>query len=179
MHSLKVITLFMKMKSPMRKRLYQDRAYRQSQEIHTTGRSYCSLTPLTLVQLLESKSEHRSYPFSYYRLTVLCYYRAKETLVLGAFASDPSTSPPFGSGTMVPRSNIAGRQFFSSIFKLLWLSVVSSLVKTCPASYQRTNLTNISFSAVYRRIRQALNVVSRVSKGKSPPKKIRKFPNMF
>lgn len=60
--------------------------------------------------------------FSYYRLTVLCYYRAKETLVLGAFASDPSTSPPFGSGTMVPRSNIAGRQFSSSIFKLLWLS---------------------------------------------------------
>ncbi|XP_075000715.1 zona pellucida sperm-binding protein 2-like [Calonectris borealis] len=62
-----------------------------------------------------------------YRLTVLCYYRAKETLVLGAFASDPSTSPPFGSGTMVPRSNIA----------------------------------------VYRRIRQALNVVSRVSKDES------------
>ncbi|NXG33724.1 ZP2 protein, partial [Dromaius novaehollandiae] len=61
-----------------------------------------------------------------YRLTVLCYYRAKETLTLGAFISDPSmrTSPPFGSGTMVPRSNIA----------------------------------------VYRRIRQALNVVSRVSK---------------
>ncbi|XP_052666307.1 uncharacterized protein LOC128152246 [Harpia harpyja] len=59
-----------------------------------------------------------------YRLTVLCYYRAKETLVLGAFASDPSTSPPFGSGTMVPRPNIA----------------------------------------VHRRIRQALNVVSRVSK---------------
>ncbi|XP_029893968.1 uncharacterized protein LOC115351421 isoform X3 [Aquila chrysaetos chrysaetos] len=59
-----------------------------------------------------------------YRLTVLCYYRAKETLVLGAFASDPSTSPPFGSGTMVPRPNIA----------------------------------------VQRRIRQALNVVSRVSK---------------
>ncbi|KAM6207445.1 zona pellucida sperm-binding protein 2-like [Sarcoramphus papa] len=62
-----------------------------------------------------------------YRLTVLCYYRAKETLVLGAFASDPSASPPFGSGTMVPRSNIA----------------------------------------VYRRIRQALNVVSRVSKDES------------
>ncbi|XP_069661839.1 uncharacterized protein [Haliaeetus albicilla] len=62
-----------------------------------------------------------------YRLTVLCYYRAKETLVLGAFASDPSTSPPFGSGTMVPRPNIA----------------------------------------VHRRIRQALNVVSRVSKDES------------
>ncbi|NXS66422.1 ZP2 protein, partial [Pandion haliaetus] len=62
-----------------------------------------------------------------YRLTVLCYYRAKETLVLGAFASDPSTSPPFGSGTMVPRSNIA----------------------------------------VHRRVRQALNVVSRVSKDES------------
>ncbi|XP_009288977.1 PREDICTED: uncharacterized protein LOC103908341 [Aptenodytes forsteri] len=46
-----------------------------------------------------------------YRLTVLCYYRAKETLVLGAFASDPSTSPPFGSGTMVPRSNIADESF--------------------------------------------------------------------
>ncbi|NXH09416.1 ZP2 protein, partial [Bucco capensis] len=59
-----------------------------------------------------------------YRLTVLCYYRAKETLVLGAFTSDPSTPPPFGSGTMVARSN----------------------------------------TAVYRKIRQALNVVSRVSK---------------
>uniref|UniRef100_A0A8B9FXS4 ZP domain-containing protein n=1 Tax=Amazona collaria TaxID=241587 RepID=A0A8B9FXS4_9PSIT len=62
-----------------------------------------------------------------YRLTVSCYYRAKETLVLGAFASDPSTSPPFGSGTMVPRSNIAA----------------------------------------HRRVRQALNVVSRVSKDES------------
>ncbi|NXG50329.1 ZP2 protein, partial [Psilopogon haemacephalus] len=62
-----------------------------------------------------------------YRLTVLCYYRAKETLVLGAFASDPSSSSPFGSGRMVPRSNIA----------------------------------------VYRRKRQALNVVSRVSKDES------------
>ncbi|XP_057287862.1 uncharacterized protein LOC130611276 isoform X4 [Pezoporus wallicus] len=62
-----------------------------------------------------------------YRLTVLCYYRAKETIVLGAFASDPSTSPPFGSGTMIPRSNVA----------------------------------------VHRRIRQALNVVSRVSKDES------------
>ncbi|NWX43655.1 ZP2 protein, partial [Steatornis caripensis] len=62
-----------------------------------------------------------------YRLTVLCYYRAKETLVLGAFTSDPSTSPPFGSGTMIPRSNIA----------------------------------------VHRRIRQALNIVSRVSKDES------------
>ncbi|XP_069706556.1 zona pellucida sperm-binding protein 2-like isoform X1 [Phaenicophaeus curvirostris] len=62
-----------------------------------------------------------------YRLTVLCYYRAKETLMLGAFASDPSISPSFGSGTMVPRSNIA----------------------------------------VHRRIRQALNVVSRVSKDES------------
>nr|XP_009682063.1 PREDICTED: uncharacterized protein LOC104149873 isoform X1 [Struthio camelus australis] len=61
-----------------------------------------------------------------YRLTVLCYYRVKETLMLGAFTSDPSThtSPPFGSGTVLPRSNIA----------------------------------------VYRRIRQALNAVSRVSK---------------
>ncbi|XP_009696302.1 PREDICTED: uncharacterized protein LOC104159966, partial [Cariama cristata] len=46
-----------------------------------------------------------------YRLTVLCYYRAKETLVLGVFTSDPSTSPPFGSGTMVPRSNIADESF--------------------------------------------------------------------
>ncbi|XP_009462489.1 PREDICTED: uncharacterized protein LOC104011907 [Nipponia nippon] len=46
-----------------------------------------------------------------YRLTVLCYYRAKETVVLGAFASDPSTSPPFGSGTMVPRSNTADESF--------------------------------------------------------------------
>ncbi|XP_009866522.1 PREDICTED: uncharacterized protein LOC104273033, partial [Apaloderma vittatum] len=72
-----------------------------------------------------------------YRLTVLCYYRAKETLVLGAFPSDPSTSPTFGSGTMVPRSNIAD------------------------------NLTSNSFSAVHRRIRQALNVVSRVSKDES------------
>ncbi|NWR72871.1 ZP2 protein, partial [Centropus unirufus] len=62
-----------------------------------------------------------------YRLTVLCYYRAKETLVLGPFTSDPSISPPFGSGAMVPRSNIA----------------------------------------VHRRIRQALNVVSRVSKDES------------
>ncbi|NWH64310.1 ZP2 protein, partial [Geococcyx californianus] len=62
-----------------------------------------------------------------YRLTVLCYYRAKETLVLGAFASDPSISPPFGSGTMVSRSNIA----------------------------------------VHRRTRQALNIVSRVSKDES------------
>ncbi|NXA51534.1 ZP2 protein, partial [Nothocercus julius] len=61
-----------------------------------------------------------------YRLTVLCYYRAKETLMLGAFISDSSThmSPAFGSGTVVPRSNIA----------------------------------------VYRRVRQVLNVVSRVSK---------------
>ncbi|NXE93447.1 ZP2 protein, partial [Menura novaehollandiae] len=42
-----------------------------------------------------------------YRLTVLCYYQAKETLVLGAFASDPATSPSFGSGTMVPHSNTA------------------------------------------------------------------------
>ncbi|NXS55441.1 ZP2 protein, partial [Brachypteracias leptosomus] len=62
-----------------------------------------------------------------YRLTVLCYYQAKETLVLGAFPSDPSTSPPFGTGTMVTRTNIA----------------------------------------VNRRIRQALNVVSRVSKDES------------
>ncbi|NXY41891.1 ZP2 protein, partial [Ceuthmochares aereus] len=62
-----------------------------------------------------------------YRLTVLCYYRAKETLVLGSFASDPYISPSFGSGAMVPRSNIA----------------------------------------VPRRIRQALNVVSRVSKDES------------
>ncbi|PKU44550.1 zona pellucida sperm-binding protein 2-like [Limosa lapponica baueri] len=62
-----------------------------------------------------------------YRLLVLCYYQAKDTLVLSAFPSDPSTSPSFGSGTMVPRSNIA----------------------------------------VYRRIRQALNVVSRVSKDES------------
>ncbi|NXD79048.1 ZP2 protein, partial [Halcyon senegalensis] len=62
-----------------------------------------------------------------YRLTVLCYYRAKETLVLGGFAGDPSTSSSFGSGTMIPRSNIA----------------------------------------VNRRIRQALNVVSRVSKDES------------
>ncbi|NXR09878.1 ZP2 protein, partial [Semnornis frantzii] len=62
-----------------------------------------------------------------YRLRVLCYYRAKETLVLGAFAGDPTSSSPFGSGRMVPRSN----------------------------------------TAVYRRIRQALNVVSRVSKDES------------
>ncbi|XP_054036143.1 zona pellucida sperm-binding protein 2-like [Dryobates pubescens] len=62
-----------------------------------------------------------------YRLTVLCYYRAKETVVLGPFASDPSLPSPFGSGRMVPRSNIA----------------------------------------VYRRIRQAMNVVSRVSKDES------------
>ncbi|NWU98187.1 ZP2 protein, partial [Upupa epops] len=62
-----------------------------------------------------------------YRLTVLCYYPAKETVVLGAFASDPSTSPPFGSVTMVARPN----------------------------------------TAVNRRIRQALNVVARVSKDKS------------
>ncbi|KFP33564.1 Zona pellucida sperm-binding protein 2, partial [Colius striatus] len=62
-----------------------------------------------------------------YRLTVLCYYRAKETIVLGAFTGDPSMPPPFGSGTMVPRSN----------------------------------------TAVRRRVRQALNVVSRVSKDES------------
>ncbi|KAM7027878.1 zona pellucida sperm-binding protein 2-like isoform 2-T2 [Passerculus sandwichensis] len=62
-----------------------------------------------------------------YRLTVLCYYQAKETLVLGAFSRDPATSPPFGSGTMLPRSN----------------------------------------TAAYRRVRQALNVVSRVSKDES------------
>ncbi|XP_039423832.1 zona pellucida sperm-binding protein 2-like [Corvus cornix cornix] len=62
-----------------------------------------------------------------YRLTVLCYYQAKETLVLGAFSSDPATSSPFGSGTMVPQSN----------------------------------------TAAYRRVRQALNVVSRVSKDES------------
>ncbi|NXY89559.1 ZP2 protein, partial [Alcedo cyanopectus] len=62
-----------------------------------------------------------------YRLTVLCYYRAKETLVLGGFASDPSTELPFGSGTMIPRSH----------------------------------------TAVNRRIRQALNVVSRISKDES------------
>ncbi|XP_027496993.1 uncharacterized protein LOC113946207 isoform X2 [Corapipo altera] len=62
-----------------------------------------------------------------YRLTVLCYYQAKETLVLGAFISDPVTSPPFGSGTMGPRSN----------------------------------------TAAHRRVRQALNVVSRVSKDES------------
>ncbi|XP_010218978.1 PREDICTED: zona pellucida sperm-binding protein 2-like [Tinamus guttatus] len=64
-----------------------------------------------------------------YRLTVLCYYQAKETLMLGAFVGDSSahTSPAFGSGTVVPRSNIA----------------------------------------VYRRIRQVLNVVSRVSKDES------------
>ncbi|XP_009955919.1 PREDICTED: uncharacterized protein LOC104351497, partial [Leptosomus discolor] len=79
-----------------------------------------------------------------YRLTVLCYYRAKETLVLGAFANDPSASPPFGSGMMVPRPNIAD---------------VSCLLPK--------NLTNISFSAVSRRIRQTLNVVSRVSKDQS------------
>ncbi|XP_032540353.1 uncharacterized protein LOC116785192 isoform X2 [Chiroxiphia lanceolata] len=62
-----------------------------------------------------------------YRLTVLCYYQAKETLVLGAFISDPVTSPPFGSGTMGPRPN----------------------------------------TAAHRRVRQALNVVSRVSKDES------------
>uniref|UniRef100_A0A8C3BAA4 ZP domain-containing protein n=1 Tax=Cairina moschata TaxID=8855 RepID=A0A8C3BAA4_CAIMO len=62
-----------------------------------------------------------------YRLTVSCYYRAKETVMLGTFVSEPSTSRPFGSGTMVPRSNIA----------------------------------------VYRRIRKALNVVSKVSKNES------------
>ncbi|XP_063009488.1 uncharacterized protein LOC134416674 [Melospiza melodia melodia] len=62
-----------------------------------------------------------------YRLTVLCYYQAKETLVLGAFSRDPATSPPFGSGTMFPRSN----------------------------------------TAAYRRVRKALNVVSRVSKDES------------
>ncbi|XP_015715079.1 uncharacterized protein LOC107312296 isoform X2 [Coturnix japonica] len=62
-----------------------------------------------------------------YRLTVLCYYRAKETVMLGAFISKPSASHPSGSGTVVPRSN----------------------------------------SAVHRRIRQALNVVSRVSKSES------------
>ncbi|XP_053829712.1 zona pellucida sperm-binding protein 2-like isoform X2 [Vidua macroura] len=62
-----------------------------------------------------------------YRLTVLCYYQAKETLVLGAFSRDLATSPPFGSGTMFPRSN----------------------------------------TAAYRRVRQALNVVSRVSKDES------------
>ncbi|NXR99001.1 ZP2 protein, partial [Oxylabes madagascariensis] len=62
-----------------------------------------------------------------YRLTVLCYYQAKESLVLGAFSSDPVTSPPFGSGMMSPRSN----------------------------------------TAVYRRIRQTLNAVSRVSKDES------------
>ncbi|PKK33590.1 putative LOC102083981 [Columba livia] len=62
-----------------------------------------------------------------YRLTVSCYYRAKETLVLGAFTSDPSTSPHFGSGTMVARSN----------------------------------------TVAYRRTRQALNVISRVSKDDS------------
>ncbi|KFP81917.1 Zona pellucida sperm-binding protein 2, partial [Acanthisitta chloris] len=42
-----------------------------------------------------------------YRLTVLCYYQAKETLMLGAFTSDSAMSPPFASGTMVPRSNTA------------------------------------------------------------------------
>ncbi|KAJ7412719.1 hypothetical protein BTVI_45752 [Pitangus sulphuratus] len=46
-----------------------------------------------------------------YRLTVLCYYQAKETLVLGAFIGDPVTSPPFGSGTMGPRSNTADGSF--------------------------------------------------------------------
>ncbi|XP_050172549.1 uncharacterized protein LOC126640627 [Myiozetetes cayanensis] len=62
-----------------------------------------------------------------YRLTVLCYYQAKETLVLGAFVGDPVTPPPFGAGTMGSRSN----------------------------------------TAATRRVRQALNVVSRVSKDES------------
>ncbi|NXJ06575.1 ZP2 protein, partial [Odontophorus gujanensis] len=62
-----------------------------------------------------------------YRLTVLCYYRAKETVMLGAFIMEPSASYPSGTGTIVPRSN----------------------------------------SGVHRRVRQALNVVSRVSKSES------------
>ncbi|NXK98808.1 ZP2 protein, partial [Formicarius rufipectus] len=62
-----------------------------------------------------------------YRLTVLCYYQAKETVVLGAFVSDSATPPPSGSGTIVSRSN----------------------------------------TAAYRRVRQALNIVSRVSKDES------------
>ncbi|XP_065587206.1 zona pellucida sperm-binding protein 2-like [Cyrtonyx montezumae] len=62
-----------------------------------------------------------------YRLTVLCYYRAKETVMLGAFITEPSASRPSGTGTIVPRSN----------------------------------------SGVHRRVRQALNVVSRMSKSES------------
>lgn len=76
---------------------------------------------LTFVQLLGNRCEHKNCCFFYSRLTVLCYYQAKETLVLGAFSSDRATSPPFGSGTMFPRSNTAGVQFSSSLFKPLWL----------------------------------------------------------
>lgn len=54
--------------------------------------------------------EHINYCFSHYSLTVLCYYRTKETVMLGAFISKPSASHPSGSGTIVPRSNSAGRQ---------------------------------------------------------------------
>jgi len=176
MHSLKVITLFMKMKSLMKKRLFQDGVYRQSQETQTTGRSYCSPT---LVPLPESESQHKSYPFSYYRLTVSCYYQAKETLVLGALSRDPSTSSPFGSGTMVPRSAIGGRQFSSSISHVFCDIFSCKFPCYDMPCFLLQNLTNISFSAVYRRVRQALNVVSRVSKGKSPSKNIRKFLNLL
>ncbi|OXB84388.1 UNVERIFIED_CONTAM: hypothetical protein H355_010815 [Colinus virginianus] len=54
-----------------------------------------------------------------YRLTVLCYYRAKETVMLGAFITEPSASHPSGTGTIVPRTNSAGRQSSSHILELL------------------------------------------------------------
>lgn len=79
-------------------------------------------------------------------------------------------------GTDDPWGTFRPKSFYDSmIFLQFGTAVTFSLV----IRFLQKNITNISFFAVHRRIRQALNVVSRVSKSKSPSKKIRKIPNML
>uniref|UniRef100_A0ACB8GDV9 Uncharacterized protein n=1 Tax=Sphaerodactylus townsendi TaxID=933632 RepID=A0ACB8GDV9_9SAUR len=64
-----------------------------------------------------------------YRLTILCYYPTKETLMQSALVQASSSSnsyPPFGYGTMMARSNTADKSFteryepHSTVVKYIW-----------------------------------------------------------
>ncbi|XP_074982278.1 zona pellucida sperm-binding protein 2-like [Caretta caretta] len=56
-----------------------------------------------------------------YRLTVLCYYPTKERLMHTAMVSNLPTngSPPFGYGTMMVRSNVAGHRRTRQVLNII------------------------------------------------------------
>lgn len=114
--SLKENILFMKMKYLLKKRLFQSRDHQLSQEIQNTGTTdkICANFIFRCTVIYKLKVH------SCCRLTVLCYYTTKETLIHSAMYSATSLKPPTqlpsgpdsGIGTMIVRSHVAGKQCF-------------------------------------------------------------------